>query len=64
MSSKPQAPTLVMLHGLLGDAQDWGEVIADLEGINSLALDLPGHGQNQHEQVGSLRLFTTGLAMR
>jgi len=57
VSSKPQAPTLVMLHGLLGDAQDWGEVIADLEGINSLALDLPGHGQNHHVQVGSFEAF-------
>lgn len=53
MSSKPHqsAPTLVLLHGLLGDRQDWSEVIAGLEGINCLALDLPGHGQNQHVHV-------------
>ncbi|TVU91847.1 2-succinyl-6-hydroxy-2,4-cyclohexadiene-1-carboxylate synthase [Vreelandella titanicae] len=59
MSSKPQtqAPTLVLLHGLLGDRQDWSEVIAGLEGIHCLALDLPGHGQSQHEQVGSFEAF-------
>lgn len=59
MSSKPHqsAPTLVLLHGLLGDRQDWSEVIAGLEGINCLALDLPGHGQNHQEQVTSFEAF-------
>nr|WP_251048274.1 2-succinyl-6-hydroxy-2,4-cyclohexadiene-1-carboxylate synthase [Halomonas sp. ISL-56] len=52
-----QAPTLVLLHGLLGNCQDWGEVIAGLEGINCLALDLPGHGQNHQVQVGSFEAF-------
>ncbi len=59
MSSRPQqqAPTLVLLHGLLGDSHDWAEVIAGLEGIHCLALDLPGHGQNHHVQVGSFEVF-------
>lgn len=57
MSSKAQAPTLVLLHGLLGDRQDWSEVIAALKGINCLALDLPGHGQNHQEQVTSFEAF-------
>ncbi|MCA8863018.1 MULTISPECIES: 2-succinyl-6-hydroxy-2,4-cyclohexadiene-1-carboxylate synthase [unclassified Halomonas] len=59
MSCKPhkQAPTLVLLHGLLGNGQDWVEVIADLEGINCLALDLPGHGQNHQVQVTSFEAF-------
>lgn len=59
VSRKPlqQAPTLVLLHGLLGDHQDWAEVIAGLEGINCLALDLPGHGQNHQVQVGSFEAF-------
>ena len=59
MSCKPhkQTPTLVLLHGLLGDGQDWVEVIAGLEGINCLALDLPGHGQHHQEQVASFEAF-------
>ncbi|NYT71027.1 2-succinyl-6-hydroxy-2,4-cyclohexadiene-1-carboxylate synthase [Halomonas sp. QX-2] len=57
VSSKPQAPTLVLLHGLLGDRQDWDEVIADLEGVNCLALDLPGHGENHQIRVASFKAF-------
>lgn len=52
-----QAPTLVFLHGLLGDRQDWVEVIEGLEGINCLALDLPGHGQHHQVQVASFEAF-------
>ena len=57
MSSESQAPTLVLLHGLLGDRQDWSEVIAGLEDINCLALDLPGHGLNHHVHVVSFEAF-------
>ncbi|NDL69167.1 2-succinyl-6-hydroxy-2,4-cyclohexadiene-1-carboxylate synthase [Halomonas alkaliphila] len=55
--SKQQAPTLVMLHGLLGNRHDWAEVIAGLEGIDCLALDLPGHGKNHQVQVASFEAF-------
>lgn len=54
---KASKPTLVMLHGLLGDRHDWAEVGAGLEGINCLALDLPGHGQNHPVQVASFEAF-------
>lgn len=37
--------TTVLLHGLLGDRQDWAAVTANLPGP-VLALDLPGHGAN------------------
>ncbi|MEL7967205.1 2-succinyl-6-hydroxy-2,4-cyclohexadiene-1-carboxylate synthase [Vreelandella neptunia] len=59
MSSKSQqqAPTLVLLHGLLGDRQDWDEVIAGLESINCLALDLPGHGENHQIRLASFEAF-------
>lgn len=43
-----QAPTLVLLHGLLGDRQDWEGVTAQLD-MPTLALDLPGHGDNPAE---------------
>jgi len=62
VSSKPQAPTLVLLHGLLGDRQDWSEVIAGLRGIKCLALDLPGHGQNHHVHVVSFEAFNHWLS--
>lgn len=42
---------LVLLHGLLGDAEDWRPVIQALAGIECHALDLPGHGRNQAVRV-------------
>nr|WP_301952992.1 2-succinyl-6-hydroxy-2,4-cyclohexadiene-1-carboxylate synthase [Aeromonas hydrophila] len=42
---------MVLLHGLLGDANDWQPVQAALAGLPSLALDLPGHGSNQAVRV-------------
>lgn len=50
-------PTLVMLHGLLGDRHDWAEVIAVLKDVPCLALDLPGHGQNYQVVVDSFSAF-------
>ena len=42
------APTLVFLHGLLGNHQDWQKVIDSLSNsFNCLTIDLPGHG-NSH----------------
>jgi 2-succinyl-6-hydroxy-2,4-cyclohexadiene-1-carboxylate synthase len=38
-----QSPTLVFLHGFLGNAFDWNEVVTYLP-FSSLSLDLPGHG--------------------
>lgn len=51
MASSTDQPTLVLLHGLLGDANDWQPVIEALPGMNCHALDLPGHGHNQHLRV-------------
>jgi 2-succinyl-6-hydroxy-2,4-cyclohexadiene-1-carboxylate synthase len=39
--------TLVFLHGLLGDGEDWHEVIAALTDYNIVTVDLAGHGQSQ-----------------
>jgi len=36
-------PTLIFLHGFLGNALDWREVTAELP-FTCLALNLPGHG--------------------
>lgn len=42
---------LVLLHGLLGDSLDWQPVIDALPQCECHALDLPGHGHNQHLRV-------------
>lgn len=42
---------LVLLHGLLGDANDWQPVIDRLPGHHCIALDLPGHGQHHELRV-------------
>jgi len=39
-----QRPTLVLLHGSGDSAGVWDGVIADLDGYECVALDLPGHG--------------------
>ncbi|CAJ1911682.1 2-succinyl-6-hydroxy-2,4-cyclohexadiene-1-carboxylate synthase [Aeromonas jandaei] len=42
---------LVLLHGLLGDANDWQPVIDRQPGHHCIALDLPGHGQHHELRV-------------
>lgn len=37
-------PVLVILHGFLGSAADWGPTMAALPGFRCVAVDLPGHG--------------------
>ena len=51
MASSTDLPTLVLLHGLLGDGRDWQPVIEALPGIDCHALDLPGHGSNKGLRV-------------
>lgn len=51
MASSTDLPTLVLLHGLLGDGRDWQPVIEALPGIDCHALDLPGHGSNKGLKV-------------
>ena len=40
-------PILVFLHGLLGSVEDWNKVRSILKGqnIESIAIDLPAHGE-------------------
>jgi len=50
---KSQAPTIVLLHGWLGEKADWTEVskcLVEEHQQSVLSVDLPGHGQTQ---VGS-----------
>ena len=46
-NTRQARPPLVLLHGLLGDADDWQPVIQALPGVQCHALDLPGHGRNK-----------------
>jgi 2-succinyl-6-hydroxy-2,4-cyclohexadiene-1-carboxylate synthase len=41
-------PTLVFLHGLLGNSRDWSAVTELLPHFNTLTIDLPGHGQSRN----------------
>lgn len=47
----PGAPTLVILHGLLGASRNWSSVIKDLgERFDVHALDLRNHGHSPHAE--------------
>jgi len=41
---REKGPTLIFLHGFLGNHSDWNEVVKELP-FPCLALDLPGHGK-------------------
>lgn len=45
MTTTPDAPTLLFIHGFLDDASVWDDVIAALAGkVNTVSYDLPGFG--------------------
>lgn len=46
---RPGRKPLLLLHGFTGDATTWGDVISELgPGVDSMALDLVGHGETDH----------------
>ncbi len=50
MTEAGQGPPLVLLHGLFGQAQNWGGIQKALApGHRVLALDLRNHGQSPHD---------------
>ncbi|WP_409421816.1 2-succinyl-6-hydroxy-2,4-cyclohexadiene-1-carboxylate synthase [Pseudaeromonas sp. ZJS20] len=55
---------LVLLHGLLGDRQDWQPLLACLPGVDALALDLPGHGREAARPLRRLADFPAWLNAR
>ncbi|WP_375753298.1 2-succinyl-6-hydroxy-2,4-cyclohexadiene-1-carboxylate synthase [Vibrio sp. HN007] len=38
---------LVFVHGLLGDGQDWSNIVDELSEYHRITVDLPGHGKSQ-----------------
>lgn len=39
-------PPLVLLHGFTGSTETWEPLVGTLEGIATIAVDLPGHGRS------------------
>lgn len=39
-------PAILLLHGFMGSSEDWEDVIATLDGLHCVAVDLPGHGNS------------------
>ena len=47
VQGKAENPTLVFLHGFLGNTDDWSEAIKHLKGdYYCVSIDLPGHGHS------------------
>jgi 2-succinyl-6-hydroxy-2,4-cyclohexadiene-1-carboxylate synthase len=40
---------LLLLHGFMGSAEEWGDLPEGLEGMWVAAVDLPGHGRSEGE---------------
>ena len=56
-------PPLVILHGLLGAARNWGTVVKTLgAGRRVLALDLPNHGSSPWTEVMDYPAMTREVA--
>lgn len=55
-------PTLILLHGLLGSADDWAPLQRYLTDIPTLALDLPGHGTQRDIAVADFTEASHWLA--
>lgn len=72
-SARPDAPTLVLLHGYTGHAHSWDHFAAAMAGdYRVLALDQRGHGQTQwappthydtNEMVLDLEAFVAALGL-
>jgi len=53
--SQPSKPPVVLLHGFMGDASDWGPTMRALAaaGHPCMAVDLPGHGATRMRTAAS-----------
>jgi 2-succinyl-6-hydroxy-2,4-cyclohexadiene-1-carboxylate synthase len=69
-SSRQQSDSqsaMVFVHGLLGDRNDWQEVIeqiASLSSIRCFGFDLPGHGESKSEADAAVDFDWIGLRLR
>ena len=59
----PKQPTLVFIHGSGGDHSLWqGQVDALLASANTVALDLPGHGQSRGPGLTHVPAYAAAVA--
>lgn len=54
-------PTLVLLHGFLGSANDWSALIGQLPDCDCIAFDLPGHGRAREQHLSRMADFPLWL---
>lgn len=54
-------PTLILLHGFLGSANDWSGLIGQLPDYNCIAFDLPGHGHAHEQRLSRMADFPLWL---
>ena len=54
-------PTLVLLHGFLGSANDWSALIEQLPDCDCIAFDLPGHGSAREQRLSRMADFPLWL---
>ena len=54
-------PTLVLLHGFLGSANDWSTLIGQLPDCDCIALNLPGHGDACEQRLNQMADFPRWL---
>ncbi|MDR1529040.1 MAG: 2-succinyl-6-hydroxy-2,4-cyclohexadiene-1-carboxylate synthase [Burkholderiales bacterium] len=55
-------PTLVFLHGFLGNSNDWGEILPAFSDWYCLAIDLPGHGGSRALRIAGFEEADDALA--
>lgn len=59
----PQRPTIVFIHGSGGSAILWQHQVDALAGIaNTIAVDLPGHGQSPGPGLNTVAAYTERVA--
>jgi pimeloyl-ACP methyl ester carboxylesterase len=64
---QPEAPNVIFVHGAANDHSVWRDVVRQLrnntanDGLNLLAVDLPGHGQTFAEAKSSVEAYAEWL---
>ncbi|MEN9567328.1 MAG: hypothetical protein RLZZ69_2524, partial [Cyanobacteriota bacterium] len=56
-------PTILFLHGFMGDCHDFDPVISQLGQFCCLTVDLPGHGQTKVQQDSDYQMSNVALAL-
>jgi 2-succinyl-6-hydroxy-2,4-cyclohexadiene-1-carboxylate synthase len=58
-SGDTSKPTVLFLHGFMGDLRDWDEIVPDFEQVaHCVRVDLPGHGGSLSNDLDFTMLWT------